>query len=516
MHIDLVADASVGSAPAGFAAAIQQAASILDRVLTNAITVNISYGWGEIGGTALQAGGNFAEGGPQQTGGFSYQAVRAALTAASDTGATAAAVASLPAIGPNGVAAYDLSTAQQRAFGLLPAQAAGLDGEIGFATGWTSNWVGGALHELTHALGRTSWNGTEVMDLFRYSGAGVRQVAWGAAAYFSVDAGRTALADFGTASDAGDFKNDALAPQDPFDETISAQALTAVDAELMNAVGFSVTAAPQPVAMAAGAAAHGNDLGLTPAAVGATHMIDALNLEASYLDLARAFGLNGAGMQNWLATYQPVEHRVETFDGLDYVASYADLVAAFKGAGSLAVVRAAGAAHQITYGFIEGRTTSFNGLDYIAANPDLIASLGADNDAGAYHYITAGAAAGRATAFNGLAYIASHAELIASLGANEQAGAAQFITSGYRAGSGTTFDGLTYIASYADLIRALGADAERGALHFIQYGHTEGRGTTFDVGAYTASHTYLAGQYASNAAFLMAYIQHYAATGAGL
>lgn len=515
MHINLVADASVGSAPAGFAAAIQQAATTLEGVLTNAITVNISYGWGEIGGTALPAGANFAEGGPEGSGGFGYRAVKAALTAASDTGATAAAVASLPAAGPNGVASYFLANAQEKAFGLLPAQAPGLDGEIGFGTGWTSNWVGGALHELTHALGRTSDNGAAVMDLFRYSGAGIRQVAWGSAAYFSVDGGRTALADFGTVSDAGDFKNDALAPHDPFDETISAQALTAVDAELMNAIGFSVTAAPHAGA-ASPASPHVNDLGLTPAAVGAAHYIDPLNLEASYVDLARAFGLNTAGMQNWLATYQPVEHRVETFDGLDYIASYTDLVAAFRGAGSMAAVRDAGAAHEITYGFIEGRTTSFNGLDYIAANPDLIASLGADNDAGAYHYITAGAAAGRGTAFNGLAYIASHAELIASLGANEQAGTAQFITSGYRNGLGTTFDGLAYIASYGDLMKAFGADTERGALHFIQYGHTEGRSTTFDMGAYTASHTYLAGQYASNAAFLTAYIQHYAATGTGL
>lgn len=514
MQINLVADASVGSAPAGFAAAIQQAADILDRVLTNAITVNISFGWGEIGGTALQPGGNFAEGGPVESGGFGYGAVKAALKAASDTRATADAVASLPASDPNGGRGYFLANAQKKAFGLVPAGAGGLDGEIGFATGWTSNWVGGALHELTHALGRASNDGTQAMDLFRYSAAGVRQVSWGAAAYFSVDGGRTALANFGTASDAGDFKNDALAPRDPFDETISAQALTAVDVELMNAIGFSVTAAPQPVAVMA--AAHGNDLGLDPAAADATHFIDALNLEASYADLVHAFGLDGAAMQAWLAVYQPVEHRVGIFDGLDYIASYGDLVAAFRGAGSMQAVLDAGASHEITYGIIEGRTTSFNGLDYIASHPDLIVSLGADNDAGAYSYIESGAAAGRTTTFSGLAYVASNPDLVGSLGTDEQAAARQFITAGYGQGRTTTFNGLAYVASYGDLIHAFGANGDAGAAHYLQHGRAEGRGTTFDVAGYEAAHTYLTGQYASNDAFLTAYIQHYAATGVGL
>ena len=513
MQINLVADASVGSAPAGFAAALQEAAGVLDRVLTNAITVNISFGWGEVGGTALTAGGYYAMGGLQGRGGFGYGTVASALAAASDSGATAVAVASLPTTTPNGVSQYFLSNAQQKAFGLMSAGGTEVDGSIGFATGWTSNWVGGALHELTHALGRTFGSGSDLMDLFRYSALGVRQVTGGVAAYFSVDGGRTNLANFGTTSDDGDFKNDGLAPHDAFDETISAQALTAVDTELMNAVGFSVTVAPQPVTAAA---AHGNDLGLDPAAAGATHMLDALNLEASYADLAHAFGLNGAAMQRWLAMYQPVEHRMETFDGLDYVASYGDLMAAYRGAGSMQAVLDAGAMHEITFGMIEGRTTSFNGLDYIASHPDLIASLGANTDAGAYNYIESGAVAGRTTTFDGLAYIASYADLAGSLGANEQAGAMQFITAGYGQGWITTFDGLAYVAGYSDLMRTFGANGDAGATHYIQFGRAEGRGTTFDVTGYEAAHTYLLGQYASGDAFLTAYIQHYVATGEGL
>ena len=57
----------------------------------------------------------------------------------------------------------------------------------------------------------------------------------------------------------------------------------------------------------------------------------------------------------------------------------------------------AGAEHYITNGYAEGRTTSFNGLDYIASYCDLIKAFGVNGDAGAYHYIEHGASEGRTT-----------------------------------------------------------------------------------------------------------------------
>ena len=92
----------------------------------------------------------------------------------------------------------------------------------------------------------------------------------------------------------------------------------------------------------------------------------------------------------------------------------------------------AGATHFINAGFHEGRTTTFNGLDYIASYGDLINGLGANGDAGAYHYIESGASEGRKTTFDGLDYIASYGDLINAFGANEQAGAAHFITTDIR------------------------------------------------------------------------------------
>ena len=46
MEINLVPDSSVSSAPTGFTAAVQAAATILDQDFPGNYTVNITYGWG--------------------------------------------------------------------------------------------------------------------------------------------------------------------------------------------------------------------------------------------------------------------------------------------------------------------------------------------------------------------------------------------------------------------------------------------------------------------------------------
>jgi predicted ribosomally synthesized peptide with SipW-like signal peptide len=265
---------------------------------------------------------------------------------------------------------------------------------------------------------------------------------------------------------------------------------------------------PPPVQVA-----HANDLSYSSTASGMNHFIDLPNFEASFPDLIAAFGTNQSAMQNWYNTNEPKEHRVETFDGLDYVASYSDLMSAFGAAGSMRAVQDDGSSHFITAGYREGRQTTFNGLDYIASYGDLINALGANGDAGAYHYIEAGHNEGRKTTFDGLDYIASYPDLIKALGANEQAGAAHFINAGYREGRKTTFDGLAYIADYPDLMKAFGANNDAGATHYIDAGFSEHRSTSFNVGAYESAHPDLKGRYASDDAFLTAYINTYKTTG---
>jgi hypothetical protein len=62
-------------------------------------------------------------------------------------------------------------------------------------------------------------------------------------------------------------------------------------------------------------------------------------------------------------------------------------------------------------------------------------------------------------------------------------------------------------------MNAFGANNDEGAAHYITNGHSEGRSTTFNVGAYESAHPDLIGKYASNDAFLTAYINAYKATG---
>ncbi|MGY4429485.1 Ca2+-binding RTX toxin-like protein [Bradyrhizobium sp. F1.13.1] len=258
---------------------------------------------------------------------------------------------------------------------------------------------------------------------------------------------------------------------------------------------------------------HPNDLTYAGTATGYNHFIDLVNFEASFPDLISAFGLNQSAMQNWYNQREPVEQRIATFDGLDYIASYPDLVVAFGNSGSMAAVEDAGAAHYIQHGTFENRQTTFNGLDYIASYKDLIAAFGANADAGAFHFIEHGFSEHRTTTFDGLNYIASYPDLIHAFGANEQVGAAHFINYGSHEQRTTTFDGLSYIAQYPDLMKAFGADNDAGAVHYISSGVNEGRSTSFDVAAYEKAHPDLIGAYATSDQFLLAYINHYVATG---
>src|SRR3954469_21401657 len=53
LHINLIADASVAGAPSWFVPSIQTAANILQQTFSDDITLNISYGWGTIGGDPI-------------------------------------------------------------------------------------------------------------------------------------------------------------------------------------------------------------------------------------------------------------------------------------------------------------------------------------------------------------------------------------------------------------------------------------------------------------------------------
>lgn len=138
---------------------------------------------------------------------------------------------------------------------------------------------------------------------------------------------------------------------------------------------------------------------------------------------------------------------VAMFDGLGYIASYADTAAAYRG-------------------------------EVIAGNALGIAAV---------HYAQWGHLAGRVISFDGAAYVASHADLrAAAAGLSGQAlrdwGAYQYIVNGYGQGRTTTFNAAGYVATYADLTAAAAAAGLTGqaltdwaAYHYINVGAAEGR-----------------------------------------
>jgi hypothetical protein len=243
---------------ASFEADIEKAAGILSTDIRNNITVNLSIGYGELDGQRLTNGE--AEGGADGAALDSYSTVRSDLINAGALGAKTLPTGS----SINGQSSVAVWSAEEKLFGQLSPTASGLDGSAGFATDIQTITgkdvlVGVALHELTHALGRLP-DGPEpdIFDFYRFTSPGHRlfsDAIPAPAAYFSMNGGVTALADYGVNSDPSDFLNpydtpsSNLTPEDPFDEYYDAktrQTLTGVDIEQLRALGFDVSK-PAPV-----------------------------------------------------------------------------------------------------------------------------------------------------------------------------------------------------------------------------------------------------------------------------
>ena len=244
LKINLIWNADAIAAPAGFRTAVQTAANLLQSAFSNNIVLNFHVGYGEVAGQALTNGS--AAAGP--SGGISMTTANlktALLNSAASADDTAAYTNLSPNLNPNGNGSVVVWSAQEKALGLLAPASGGIDGEVGFATDISSNLlVGVALHEITHAMGRTSGYNDPfgIADLFRYSAAGTHVFAGGSAAYLSADGGATRIADFDTGSDFGDFSNNsALTVNDSFNAFYSgstAQTLTSVDLRTMDILGY--------------------------------------------------------------------------------------------------------------------------------------------------------------------------------------------------------------------------------------------------------------------------------------
>jgi autotransporter passenger strand-loop-strand repeat protein len=227
MQINVTYDTSVSAAPAGFKAAINYVVGLLDAAFTNKVTINLKIGWGEVDGSALDAddlGENFEAAAPAYT----YSTVTNALIAGAISPAQQMADATLPASDPTNGGVFDIGSADAKALGLIAANAPATDGWVGFSsavnwsfsptaapTGGAYDFIGSAMHEITEVMGRDSLLGTgyhyahgfSIMDMFRYSAPGVRELAPGlvhSTGYFSIDNGVTNLGNWNNHVATGD------------------------------------------------------------------------------------------------------------------------------------------------------------------------------------------------------------------------------------------------------------------------------------------------------------------------
>ncbi|SHH49656.1 NF038122 family metalloprotease [Bradyrhizobium erythrophlei] len=248
MNLVLDYESSALAAPQSFRDAMQTAANILDSTIQNNITVTIDIGYGDWDNGLITGLGTSAVGGDLYGSYVSYTTLRAALASHETSAVDQTFVNSLPTTSSvNGVSSFYVPSAVEKALGMISPTAPSIDGAVGIGTGIpTSDLVGVALHEFTHALGREPGAGT--FDLTRYTSAGNHLFSSGStapAAYFSIDGGVTKLADYGQNSDPADFLNSGVqGANDPFNEFYSGsttQSLSTVDKELLDAMGFNVT-----------------------------------------------------------------------------------------------------------------------------------------------------------------------------------------------------------------------------------------------------------------------------------
>lgn len=262
VQINFVYDSSVLDAPAGFKTGLAAAASIIDAMILNPVTITLQVGFGEDNGLALAAG-MLAEAQPAYGLLQTYDQVATELRHAVTSADQATFASYLPQSDPANGAKYFVSVAQAIAWGVVPGPAGQIDGYAGFSstfpfdydpsdgiTSGTYDFVGVALHELTHALGRyLDPRYLTPLNLMGYGGAGTLNTDAAYPRHLSIDGGKTSLATFDTASDAADLASNGSV--DPFFAVLpigTAVPWTSLDSEVMNVLGYrTANALPAPV-----------------------------------------------------------------------------------------------------------------------------------------------------------------------------------------------------------------------------------------------------------------------------
>lgn len=203
----------------------------------------------------------------------SYANLRAKMVTDSKSATDATALGaggSLAATDPTGGAGtWWVTRAQAKAIGLIASDASN-DGTTTFGTGnlftfsgaitaGTYDFKGIAEHEISEVLGRLGISGGTIgsfansyslIDAFSYTGANSRGLGNGAGNFFSIDNGTTLIKGFNNASANGlDSRDWVSGSNDAFNQFSSSgvvNPISAIDLQLMDALGYDVAPVPEP------------------------------------------------------------------------------------------------------------------------------------------------------------------------------------------------------------------------------------------------------------------------------
>ena len=245
---------------AWIAAANQYSANFTDNIHVN-ITVDA------VAGTSV-----FGQSSPLLVS-ISYANLRSRLVADSTTANDAAGLGaggSIAAADPlSGAHSYWLTRAQAKALGFVADDLAA-DGAVAFGAGnaftfsgaiasGTYDFQGVVLHEISEVLGRLGLGGATVgnnansyslLDLFSFTGAGVRNMGDGAGIYYSVYNGSTLIKLYNNALSNGfDSRDWASGTNDAFNQFAASgvvNGLSAVDLQVMDSLGYNAAPVPLP------------------------------------------------------------------------------------------------------------------------------------------------------------------------------------------------------------------------------------------------------------------------------